>query len=275
MVREVISKLVREAGPSAPGGSLPTFRNLVDELSTRSVRTVLVEYRGYGAATSLGLPSMSSVLADADACFRALEQPESRIVVMGRSIGSLPALSLGLAYPGLAGLVLESSISDACAWVAAKAHLSRAAVVELPVGRVLDPLTHTTALRSLACPLILLHSADDELMPIAAIDSIFEGAFGAQAGHAVPLADDASTGASGGTMRSSTLAARVFLRFGVGGHNMIWPVNWREYSRAVIWCLACVPNPVPLGEGPGGQWFEELRARQAATQSRWTKCSVM
>eukprot|EP00966_Prymnesium_polylepis_P322248 7378517-Prymnesium_polylepis.1 len=65
---------------------------------------------------------------------------------MGRSIGSLPALPLARAHPGLRGVILESSLADPCAYLARKANTSRAAFCELPVGRLLEPLRQLDAL---------------------------------------------------------------------------------------------------------------------------------
>ena len=45
---EVVSKLTLASDPRAPGGSLPTFRDLIDHLAADSIRTVLAEYRGFG-----------------------------------------------------------------------------------------------------------------------------------------------------------------------------------------------------------------------------------
>lgn len=84
---EVVSKLTHASDPTAPGGSLPTFRDLIDHLAADSIRTVLVEYRGFGDNEALGPPSLSSMLADAESCFLALALPEDRVCVMGRSIG--------------------------------------------------------------------------------------------------------------------------------------------------------------------------------------------
>ena len=141
---EVVSKLARVSEPTEPGGSQPTFRDLVDYiLVAHGIRTVIVEYRGFGANERIGPPSMSSVLADAESCYQALRVDESKVCVMGRSIGSLPALSLARAHPGLAGVILESSLADPCAYLADKAKMSRAAFCELPVGKLLEPLLNS------------------------------------------------------------------------------------------------------------------------------------
>ena len=81
---EVVSKLARVSEPTEPDGSQPTFRDLVDYiLVAHGIRTVIVEYRGFGANERIGPPSMSSVLADAESCYQALRVDESKVCVMG------------------------------------------------------------------------------------------------------------------------------------------------------------------------------------------------
>jgi len=70
---------------------------------------LLAEYRGYGGST--GEPQLGRMLDDVDAVMRAAGPPE-RVVVFGRSVGSLFALEAVARYPTVAGLVLESAIAD-------------------------------------------------------------------------------------------------------------------------------------------------------------------
>ncbi len=71
---------------------------------------LLAEYRGYGMST--GSPALSGMLNDVSAIVRSLALPDSKIVLFGRSIGSLYALHGALRHPQIAGLILESGISD-------------------------------------------------------------------------------------------------------------------------------------------------------------------
>ena len=70
---------------------------------------LLAEYRGYGGST--GEPLLGRMLDDVEAVLRAAGPPE-RLVVFGRSVGSLFALEAVARCPGVAGLVLESAIAD-------------------------------------------------------------------------------------------------------------------------------------------------------------------
>ena len=52
------------------------------------------------------------MLNDGPAIFDALQLPAERVVVFGRSVGSLYAMHLAAARPGMAGLIIESGIAD-------------------------------------------------------------------------------------------------------------------------------------------------------------------
>ena len=71
---------------------------------------VLAEYRGYGGST--GDPRLAEMLSDGPAIFDALGLPPEKVIAFGRSLGSLYAMHLAAARPGLAGLIIESGIAD-------------------------------------------------------------------------------------------------------------------------------------------------------------------
>lgn len=78
---------------------------------------MVVDYRGYGA--SQGAPGVTSMLADAHAAINVLENwmtAEKRtgpLWVMGRSLGSAPAIELAYSRPEkMSGLIVESGFSQ-------------------------------------------------------------------------------------------------------------------------------------------------------------------
>ncbi|MFT5679811.1 MAG: fermentation-respiration switch protein FrsA (DUF1100 family) [Myxococcota bacterium] len=80
------------------------------QLADLGVNLVLAEYRGYGGST--GAPRLEEMLEDGPAIFDALGIPPEKVVVFGRSVGSIYAMHLAAARPGLAGLIIESGIAD-------------------------------------------------------------------------------------------------------------------------------------------------------------------
>jgi hypothetical protein len=79
-------------------------------LSDIGVNACFAEYRGYGLSS--GSPSLTAMLGDGEQIVRALGVPVERLVVYGRSLGSIHAIELVQRFPRIAGLVLESGIAD-------------------------------------------------------------------------------------------------------------------------------------------------------------------
>ena len=70
----------------------------------------LVEYRGYGGSS--GTPQLGWMLADVQQIITAIGQPAPRLILFGRSVGSLFALKAAELFPDVAGMILESAIAD-------------------------------------------------------------------------------------------------------------------------------------------------------------------
>ncbi len=70
----------------------------------------LAEYRGYGMST--GTVALGSMLNDVERVIETLDLPLDRLVLFGRSIGSLFALHGIGRFPGIAGVIVESGIAD-------------------------------------------------------------------------------------------------------------------------------------------------------------------
>lgn len=120
-----------------------------------------IDYRGFGM--SQGVPSEAGMYADAEAAYRALAQrgvaPE-RIILLGHSLGSGPAVSLATSHAA-AALVLFgafTSIPDAAAerypW--------------FPVRYVASVRFDSLArMRTVHIPVIVAHSRQDTTIPVS------------------------------------------------------------------------------------------------------------
>ena len=71
---------------------------------------LLAEYRGYGR--SEGEPVLAGMLEDVIGCILALEAPPEKIILFGRSLGSLYVLHGVYKYPRIGGLIIESGIAN-------------------------------------------------------------------------------------------------------------------------------------------------------------------
>ncbi len=70
----------------------------------------LAEFRGYGGSS--GTPQLGKMLDDVEQIIRSIEAPTDKLILFGRSVGSLFAIKAAEIFPDVAGLILESAIAD-------------------------------------------------------------------------------------------------------------------------------------------------------------------
>jgi pimeloyl-ACP methyl ester carboxylesterase len=123
----------------------------------------LAEYRGYGAST--GVPALGAMLGDVDAIAAATGVDPARIVVVGRSVGSIYAIEWVRRFPKTRGLIIESGIHDVLERLAL-----RMRPAELGVSRqemteaVAAQLDHQAKLEGYAGPSLFMHALGDDLV---------------------------------------------------------------------------------------------------------------
>ena len=133
--------------------------------------TFIIDYRGYGQ--SEGKPGEEGTYRDAEAAWEYLvtergEDP-ARIVVFGRSIGGAVATWLATKYKP-AALIVESSFTSA---VEMAARLYPFMPVRL-ISRLQYPVVDYVARAE--CPVLIVHSRDDEIIPFAMGKALYEAA---------------------------------------------------------------------------------------------------
>ncbi len=126
---------------------------------------LLAEYRGYGAST--GEPMLGRMLEDVGAVMSAAGPPE-KVVVFGRSVGSLFALEAVARCPGVAGLVLESGIADPLERLLLRVTPREmgvdAATFQAAVAARLD---HRAKLARYPGPVLVMHTRHDGLVDVS------------------------------------------------------------------------------------------------------------
>ncbi|HCP46979.1 MAG TPA: alpha/beta hydrolase [Deltaproteobacteria bacterium] len=162
-------------------GNGETVADYVPEIArlfaTLGLNLLLAEYRGYGAST--GQPALGAMLDDVEAVFQATEQPEEKVILFGRSVGSIYAIELAQRHPGIAGLVIESGIADPLERI-----LLRVEPAELGVSRedlelaVAQRLDHRAKLATYEGPLLTLHAAGDSLVLASHAERLHDWASG-------------------------------------------------------------------------------------------------
>ncbi|MDX1554868.1 MAG: alpha/beta hydrolase [Xanthomonadales bacterium] len=130
---------------------------------------LMVDYRGYGEST--GTPSEAGIYTDGEAAWnylvneRAIEP--SRIVVFGRSLGAVVAARVASqATPG--ALIIESGFTSGV-------EMAKRIYWFLParlITRLEFPLVDFA--RGVDCPVLVIHSRDDEIIPFELGEAIFE-----------------------------------------------------------------------------------------------------
>lgn len=132
---------------------------------------LIIDYRGFGQ--SEGRTTEQGIYRDAEAAWHYLTETnmiaERRIVVFGRSMGASAAAYLAAKYRPLA-LMVESSFTSV-------PDIAREYYPWLPV-RWLSRLRHSTEefVREADCPILVIHSRDDEIVPFHHGEAIFAAA---------------------------------------------------------------------------------------------------
>jgi uncharacterized protein len=128
---------------------------------------LVFDYRGYGWST--GKPSVSAMNPDTEAIHYAvpgiLDQAalgRSPLILMGRSLGSAPAIHLACAYPqAYRGLIIESGFAQVIPLLAR---------LGLPIGlmgETADPVGNLEKMREIKLPLLIIHGDQDSLIPVS------------------------------------------------------------------------------------------------------------
>jgi uncharacterized protein len=152
-------------------GNISHRRESIEIFHRLGLDVFIVDYRGYGR--SAGRPSEAGLYRDADAAWEYLTRArgvrDADIVVFGRSLGGAVAAELASrTRPG--ALILESTFPSARA-AARSVFPVLARLIVLRFG--FDAAAH---LQTVRCPVLVLHSPDDEIMPFALGEQLFRAA---------------------------------------------------------------------------------------------------
>ena len=138
--------------------------------NTYGISFLVVDYRGYGRST--GTPTASNLLSDAHTIFRELlawlkkQDRTGPLIIMGRSLGSVPALEVGSSYQEeISGLILESGFARTVPL------LDRLGVATETLGiSEADGFTNFGKIRDIGKPTLIIHGQNDEIIPTQEAD---------------------------------------------------------------------------------------------------------
>ncbi|NOY81077.1 MAG: alpha/beta hydrolase [Kiritimatiellaeota bacterium] len=154
-------------------GTLSDRLDTIQDFHRMGFAVLIFDYRGYG--NSPGRPSEKKTYADAEAAWRYLvdtrKTAPERICLFGRSLGGAVAARLALGRnPG--ALVLESTFTSV-------PDMARRLYPLYP-ARLLARIRYDTLsiVGRLTCPIIVVHSPDDEIIPYEMGKRLFAAAPG-------------------------------------------------------------------------------------------------
>ena len=141
-------------------------------LSAAGFDVLLFDYRGYGHSS--GRPSERGTYRDSRSALAwMLDEPEvdsGRVLYLGESLGGAVAIELALEHP-LAGLVLLSTFTGVREMAELYYHSS-------PRGSFRTRTQACVASPISASPLLVLHGQQDEIVPLAQGEALFQAAPG-------------------------------------------------------------------------------------------------
>jgi pimeloyl-ACP methyl ester carboxylesterase len=124
---------------------------------------LLAEFRGYGNST--GQPLLGQMLEDVAAVINALGLPPGKIVLFGRSVGSLFALKAVELFPDVAGLILESAIADPLERLLLRIHPREIGTTHAGLAHAVEVVLDVRSiLKAFRGPALILHTRHDGLI---------------------------------------------------------------------------------------------------------------
>lgn len=139
------------------------------------INLFVADYRGYGL--SGGTPTLTNMVADAHRIFEGfgdiLRQGHysGDLFVMGRSLGSMPAVELAFNYgEQIKGLIIESGGGSMVKMV------RRMGFSMESLGITDAEFPNLAKIRAIALPTLIIHAESDSLIPLSEARNLFENA---------------------------------------------------------------------------------------------------
>ncbi len=156
------------------GEIVSDYEDLGPVYNQMGVNFLPVDYRGYGRST--GSPTVTAMMQDCHPIFAFVRQWLSEngctgpLVLMGRSLGSAPALELASRYPGeFQGLIIESGFAHAAPL------LSLLGVDVAAIGfEEKKGFRNIDKIRSVDGSCLVIHAEQDHIIPFSDGEELYE-----------------------------------------------------------------------------------------------------
>ncbi|MFC1849809.1 alpha/beta hydrolase [candidate division CSSED10-310 bacterium] len=145
------------------------------EVQKLGLNCFLAEYRGYGL--SEGQPALSGMLDDVPHIIEATGQRLDKLIVFGRSVGSLYALQAINVFPDIAGCIIESGIADLLERIMLRVNPEEIQVSYTELSQaVARDFNHHQKFEMYKKPVLIMHSQYDGLVDVTHGQRLFEWA---------------------------------------------------------------------------------------------------
>ena len=142
------------------GEIVSDYDNLAEHFNAIGAELIVADYRGYGRSS--GFPTLRTSLEDAHKIFEQLKSTgkfKEKVCIMGRSLGSASTLELCARRFDIAGCILESGYADPIPLVE-----RRGLKIDKTTPEEDALFNNSEKIRSVKCPLLIMHGADDFLI---------------------------------------------------------------------------------------------------------------
>lgn len=141
------------------------------QYNAQGINFLAVDYRGYGQST--GVPAVSAMIQDAHRVLSWVrdwlgkEGRTGHLVVMGRSLGSVPAIELAATEEAVAGLIVESGIARTLPLL----HTLGLDVRALGIDET-DGFGNLEKIAQVQKPTYILHAQHDQIIPLVQAEEL-------------------------------------------------------------------------------------------------------
>ena len=142
------------------GEIVSDYDSLAEAFSSLGIELLIADFRGYGKST--GIPTLRSTLEDAHVIFDYLKENsifKAKVCVMGRSLGSAPAIELCSKRTDIEACILESGYADPIPLVE-----RRGLKVDNTTPEENALFNNSQKISAVTCPTLIMHGEDDFLI---------------------------------------------------------------------------------------------------------------
>jgi len=142
-------------------------------ISRMGCNCLFAEFRGYGGST--GTPQLGKMLDDVLPTIRALGCAEEKIILFGRSVGSLFAVKAAELFPNVAGMILESAIADPIERLLLRVDPGELGTTPAGlVAAITDAINIKEIMSHFSRPTLIMHTLHDGLIDVSHAERLAE-----------------------------------------------------------------------------------------------------